>query len=91
MSSSGQANARSYNGDGHHNGSTSFQASVPNTGEQDLDVLVVGAGFAGIHQLKHLRDLGYKVLLVDNAPDYGGTWHWNRYVLVFAHIYSCSS
>lgn len=46
----------------------------------DLDVLVVGAGFNGVYQLKKLRDSGYKVLLVDNGSDYGGTWFWNRYV-----------
>lgn len=45
----------------------------------DLDVLVVGAGFAGVYQLRKLRDLGYKVHLVDNGSDYGGTWFWNRY------------
>jgi monoamine oxidase len=50
-----------------------------NIGHQDLDVLVVGAGFNGVYQLRHLRKLGYKVLLVDNGSDYGGTWFWNRY------------
>ncbi|KAF1974073.1 FAD/NAD(P)-binding domain-containing protein [Bimuria novae-zelandiae CBS 107.79] len=53
-------------------------AATENT-QQELDVLVVGAGFAGIYQLKHLRDLGYKALLVDNGSEYGGTWYWNRY------------
>ena len=80
MSLSGQTKTE------RHHGSASFQSSVPNTGEQDLDVLVVGAGFAGIHQLKHLRDSGYKVRLVDNGSDYGGTWHWNRYVFVIIHL-----
>ena len=52
--------------------------SANNEEHLDLDVLIVGAGFAGVHQLRHLRDLGYKVQLVDNGSDYGGTWFWNR-------------
>ncbi|CAH0023119.1 unnamed protein product [Clonostachys rhizophaga] len=45
----------------------------------ELDALIVGAGFGGVYQLKHLRDEGYKVRLVDFATDYGGVWYWNRY------------
>jgi len=44
-----------------------------------LDALIVGAGFSGVYQFKHLRDLGYRVQLVDSATGYGGVWHWNRY------------
>lgn len=44
-----------------------------------LDVLVVGAGVAGLYQLHRLRDLGFKVKSVDAAPDVGGTWFWNAY------------
>ena len=44
-----------------------------------LDALIVGAGFNGVYQLKHLRDNGYNVKLVDAASDYGGVWYWNRY------------
>ena len=45
----------------------------------ELDALIVGAGFAGIYQLKVLRDAGFNVQLVDAAADYGGVWYWNRY------------
>jgi len=45
----------------------------------DLDVLIVGAGFAGLYQLKHLRDRGYNVKLFDAGTDIGGVWHWNCY------------
>lgn len=45
----------------------------------ELDALVVGAGFGGVYQLKRLRDLGYKVRLVEMGSDYGGVWFWNRY------------
>lgn len=44
-----------------------------------LDVLVVGAGFAGLYQLHRLRQLGHAVKLIDAAPDIGGIWHWNCY------------
>ncbi|CAG9942326.1 unnamed protein product [Clonostachys rosea f. rosea IK726] len=52
-------------------------ASTPN--ETVLDALIVGAGFGGVYQLKHLRDAGYRVKLVDIASDYAGVWYWNRY------------
>ncbi|KUI63458.1 Baeyer-Villiger monooxygenase [Cytospora mali] len=52
--------------------------SVPHEVQQ-LDALIVGAGFCGVYQLKRLRDLGYKVKLVECGGDYGGVWYWNRY------------
>lgn len=45
----------------------------------ELDALVVGAGFGGIYQLKIIRDAGYSVKLVECGSDYGGVWYWNRY------------
>lgn len=44
-----------------------------------MDVLVVGAGIAGMYQLYRLRELGFSVKSIDAAPDVGGTWHWNAY------------
>jgi len=47
---------------------------------QELDALVVGAGFAGMYQLICLRDrLGLKVQVLEAADGVGGTWYWNRY------------
>lgn len=46
---------------------------------EELDVLVIGAGFAGIYQLDRLRDLGWKVKAVEAAPELGGIWYWNSY------------
>jgi hypothetical protein len=43
-----------------------------------LDVLVVGAGFAGLYQL-HLRGLGYNVKVFEAGSDIGGVWYWNCY------------
>ncbi|MFD6061382.1 cyclohexanone monooxygenase [Rhodococcus wratislaviensis] len=44
-----------------------------------LDVLVVGAGFAGLYQLENLRSRGYSVKVVEAGEGLGGIWHWNRY------------
>jgi cation diffusion facilitator CzcD-associated flavoprotein CzcO len=43
------------------------------------EVIVVGAGVAGIYQIKRLVDLGIEATVLDSAPDLGGTWYWNRY------------
>jgi cation diffusion facilitator CzcD-associated flavoprotein CzcO len=45
----------------------------------ELDVVVVGAGFAGMYLIHKLRGLGFKVRAYDGASDVGGTWYWNRY------------
>src|ERR1700740_2376672 len=43
------------------------------------EVIVVGAGVAGIYQIKRLLDLGIDATVLDSAADLGGTWYWNRY------------
>jgi len=48
-------------------------------GQSHYEVIVVGAGVAGIYQIKRLADLGVNALVLDAAPDLGGTWYWNRY------------
>jgi cation diffusion facilitator CzcD-associated flavoprotein CzcO len=45
----------------------------------DVDVLVVGAGVTGIHQLYRARQEGFSTLLVEAGSGVGGTWYWNRY------------
>jgi cation diffusion facilitator CzcD-associated flavoprotein CzcO/acetyl esterase/lipase len=45
----------------------------------DVDVVVVGAGMAGLYLLHRLRGLGMSAVAVDAADDVGGTWYWNRY------------
>jgi cyclohexanone monooxygenase len=44
-----------------------------------LDVIVVGAGFAGLYLLHRLRDLGLRTRILEQASGVGGTWWWNRY------------
>ena len=50
-------------------------------GKQDLDyeVIIVGAGVAGIYQIKKLVDLGISATVLEASPDLGGTWYNNRY------------
>jgi cyclohexanone monooxygenase len=43
------------------------------------DVVVVGAGFAGMYMLHRLRALGLAVRVYEQGGDVGGTWYWNRY------------
>ena len=47
---------------------------------EELDVLVIGAGFGGIQLGAALRRQGIgNFRVVDIAADFGGTWYWNRY------------
>lgn len=46
----------------------------------DCDVLIVGAGFAGVYLLHRLRDeQGLNVKIYEAAPELGGIWYWNCY------------
>ena len=46
---------------------------------EDLDVIVVGAGFAGLHLLDRLRSMGMAVQVFEAGSGLGGVWHWNCY------------
>src|SRR3954452_12189835 len=48
-------------------------------GPDSYDVVVVGAGFAGMYLLHRLRGLGLSVRVYEQGSDVGGTWYWNRY------------
>src|SRR6516225_8947823 len=66
-------------------GAKRMSALPPKSVEVDLaeddscDVVVVGAGFAGMYMLYRLRGLGLKVRVYEQGGDVGGTWYWNRY------------
>jgi cyclohexanone monooxygenase len=45
----------------------------------DYDVVVVGAGFAGLYQLQRLRAAGLSVVVLEAGSGLGGIWHWNTY------------
>lgn len=46
---------------------------------QRVDVIVVGAGFAGLYAHYKLRQIGLTAFGFEGAPDVGGTWYWNCY------------
>jgi cation diffusion facilitator CzcD-associated flavoprotein CzcO len=50
-----------------------------NLSPQNLDALIVGAGFSGVHQLHHLRSLGLSAKIFEAGASLGGTWYWNCY------------
>ncbi len=43
------------------------------------DVVVVGAGFAGMYMLHRLRKQGMTARVYEQGDGVGGTWYWNRY------------
>jgi len=49
------------------------------TQPRELDVLIVGAGFAGMYLLHRMRALGLNAHIHEGADGVGGTWYWNRY------------
>jgi len=59
-----------YYANGNANGQSN--ASVPAT--EDLDVVIVGAGFSGCNLLYKLRNLGFNVKVVEAGTDLGGVW-----------------
>lgn len=48
-------------------------------GGVDYDVVIIGAGFAGMYQLHKLRQMGMSAHIFETGDDVGGTWYWNRY------------
>jgi cyclohexanone monooxygenase len=47
---------------------------------EDVDVLIIGGGFAGLLAAGRLREKGVRSLrIVEKGADFGGTWYWNRY------------
>lgn len=51
----------------------------PDFQRSKYDVVIIGAGFAGIYALHRLRNLGYKCRVFEAGDEVGGTWFWNRY------------
>jgi cation diffusion facilitator CzcD-associated flavoprotein CzcO/acetyl esterase/lipase len=45
----------------------------------DVDVVVVGAGIAGLYLAYRLSRAGYRLRVFEAGDDLGGTWYWNRY------------
>ena len=62
------------------------------TRTSSYDVVIIGAGFAGLYMLHKLRAKGMTVRVFEAADGVGGTWFWNRYpgarVDIESHEYS---
>ena len=46
---------------------------------EKFDLVVVGAGFAGMYMLHRARGLGITARCFETGDGVGGTWYWNRY------------
>jgi len=46
---------------------------------QEVDAIVIGAGFAGLRALHTLRGQGKKVLVLEASDGLGGVWYHNQY------------
>ncbi len=57
----------------------SHSAKHRDTSRDATDVVIVGAGFAGMYMLHRLRGLGFSARVFEQGSDVGGTWYWNRY------------
>lgn len=49
------------------------------TDRKTFDVVIVGAGFAGVYATHKFTQMGMSVILFEKGPDLGGTWFWNAY------------
>jgi cation diffusion facilitator CzcD-associated flavoprotein CzcO len=46
---------------------------------RELDVMIVGAGFAGLYMLHRARELGFSAQVLEAGGGVRGTCYWNRY------------
>ncbi|POS71448.1 hypothetical protein DHEL01_v210154 [Diaporthe helianthi] len=56
---------------------------------EDLTLLITGAAHTAIHAAARAIEAGIpkeKILCVDNAGGFGGTWYWNRYPGVMCDV-----
>ena len=52
---------------------------MPGLQAREVDVAIVGAGFAGMYMLHRVRGLGMSAVVFEAGAGVGGTWYWNRY------------
>jgi cation diffusion facilitator CzcD-associated flavoprotein CzcO len=74
---------------------TELAAPIANSSATNVDVLIVGGGFAGICMGIKLLEAGMKsFLIIEKSEDLGGTWWDNRYpgcaCDIPSHLYSFS-
>ena len=51
----------------------------PDARSEQLDAVIVGAGFAGLYMLHRFKKLGLRARILEAGGGVGGTWYWNRY------------
>jgi cation diffusion facilitator CzcD-associated flavoprotein CzcO len=57
--------------------------------DDDVDVVIVGGGIAGVLAGARLRQAGLdRIRIIDQAGGIGGTWYWNRYPGVMCDVES---
>jgi NADPH-dependent 2,4-dienoyl-CoA reductase/sulfur reductase-like enzyme len=57
----------------------------------ECEILVIGAGFAGLLLWYKLREAGFHdVRFCEKGGDVGGTWYWNRYPGIACDVESYS-
>ena len=49
------------------------------TEDEFKDVIIIGAGFAGLCMPHRVRQLNLSARLYERAINAGGTWYWNGY------------
>lgn len=54
----------------------SYLSTAPS---EPLDVLIVGAGFAGMYALQKALTSNRRAIAIERGNGVGGTWFWNRY------------
>ena len=50
-----------------------------NAATDTFDMVIIGAGFAGMYMLHRARGMGLTVRAFEAGDGVGGTWYWNRY------------
>jgi len=55
------------------------ESSNPTVCPDNVDVVIIGAGFAGLYALYLLRQRGFSTAAFESGSSVGGTWYWNRY------------
>jgi len=55
------------------------QTARQTTADNPLDIVIVGAGFAGLYALQRALTSGRQAVVIERGDGVGGTWYWNRY------------
>ena len=67
------------------NGTTTSNGTESPAQIEDLDAIVIGAGFAGVYLLHKLRTAGFKAKIIEAGSGLGGIWWWNS-VSLFPNV-----